>query len=178
MEFLLDDALTALARTPSVLEALLGDLPQSWVHATEGGDSWSPCIIVGHLIHGENTDWVPRARLILEAAGDPTPPTFEPFDRLAQLSRPARPIGQLLTEFAALRRENIATVEGWALRPGQLELPGRHPDLGPVTLGQLLATWVVHDHSHVRQISRVLAKLYGDAVGPWEAYLPVLAEPR
>jgi hypothetical protein len=178
MDVRLDDALVALGRTPSVLQALLGNLPESWVHASEGGDSWSPYTIVGHLIHGENTDWVPRARLILEAAGDPTPPTFEPFDRFAQLSWPVRPIGQLLTQFATLRRENIATVEGWIVEPDQLALPGRHPDLGPVTLGQLLATWVVHDHSHIRQIARVLAKQYADSVGPWGAYLPVLAESR
>jgi hypothetical protein len=176
MEFRLDEALIALARTPSVLEMLVGGLPETWVHVTEGGDSWSAYTIVGHLIHGEKTDWVPRARLMLSAGEDP--PTFEPFDRFAQLSWPARPLCELLQEFAVLRQDNVATVKGWDLRGDQLALPGRHPDLGPVTLGQLLATWVVHDHSHIRQIARVLAKQYAAGVGPWGPYLPVLAEPR
>ena len=175
MEVRVDEALVALTRTPPVLEALLGSLSETWVHATEGGDSWSPYTIVGHLIHGEKTDWVPRARLILSGAD---PATFEPFDRFAQLTWPARPLGELLDEFAALRRDNVATVKGWDLGPDQLALPGRHPDLGPITLAQLLATWVVHDHSHIRQIARVLAKQYAASVGPWGAYLPVLAEPR
>ncbi|NNG17678.1 MAG: DinB family protein [Gemmatimonadales bacterium] len=177
MEFRPDEALLALARTPSVLEALVGSLPETWVHATEGGDSWSPYTIVGHLIHGEKTDWVPRARLILSAPGG-EPPIFDPFDRFAQFSWAPRPLGELLLEFAELRRDNLATVKGWSLGPDQLALPGRHPDLGLVTLGQLLATWMVHDQSHIRQIARVLAKLYADGVGPWGAYLPVLAEPR
>ena len=177
MEFRLEEALLALARTPSVLESLIGGLPETWVHATEGGDSWSACTIVGHLIHGEKTDWVPRARLMLcSPAGDP--PTFEPFDRFAQFTWPTRPLGELLRQFAALRQDNVASLKGWDLGPDQFALPGSHPDLGPVTLGQLLTTWVVHDHSHIRQIARVLAKQYAAGVGPWGAYLPVLAEPR
>jgi len=169
--------LALLGRTPGVLDALVGTLPESWLHATEGGDSWSPYIIVGHLIHGEKTDWVPRARLMIEAPAG-APPTFEPFDRLAQLAWPALPIARLLEEFTDLRRANLETVSGWNLDPDRLALPGVHPELGPVTLGQLLATWVVHDHSHIRQIARVLAKQYARYVGPWGAYLPVLNEPR
>lgn len=175
MEFRLEEALRLLGQTPSVLDALVAGLPEEWLHATEGGDSWSTYTIVGHLIHGERTDWVPRARLILSRpAGDP--PTFEPFDRLAQFAWPNRPIGALLEEFGALRRDNVRTVEAWNLDRAQLALPGRHPELGPVTLGQLLATWVVHDQSHIRQIARVLARQYALEVGPWGAYLPVLDE--
>jgi len=173
MEFRLAEALRLLGQTPSVLDALVAGLPDDGLHATEGGDSWSTYTIVGHLIHGERTDWVPRARLILSApAGDP--PTFEPFERLAQFDRPNRPIGALLEEFGALRRDNLRTVGAWNLDRAQLALPGRHPELGPVTLGQLLATWVVHDQSHIRQIARVLARQYALEVGPWGACLPVL----
>ena len=175
MEVRLEEALRLLGQTPSVLDALVVGLPEEWLHATEGGESWSPYTIVGHLIHGERTDWVPRALLILSApAGQP--PTFEPFDRLAQFAWPNRPIGALLEEFAGLRRDNLLTVEAWNLGPDHLALPGRHPELGPVTLGQLLATWVVHDQSHIRQIARVLARQYATEVGPWGAYLPVLDE--
>jgi len=177
MEFRLEEALRLLARTPSVLEALVAGLPDELLHATEGGKSWSPYTIVGHLVHGERTDWVPRARLILSAPHG-EPPTFEPFDRLAQSAWPSRLIGALLEEFAALRRDNLLTVEAWNLGPDHLSLPGRHPELGPVTLGQLLATWVVHDQSHIRQIARVLARHYAPQVGPWRAYLPVLAESK
>ena len=172
MPFVLAEACSLLERTPGTLDAWLRGLPDRWVRATEGPDTWSPYDIVGHLIHGERTDWIPRARLILEH-GDAKP--FEPFDRLAQFrDREGLHLGVLLDRFAALRRENLATLRGWNLSPALLERPGLHPALGPVTLGQLLATWVAHDLTHLHQISRVLARTLEADVGPWTAYLGVM----
>ncbi|HEY0969659.1 MAG TPA: DinB family protein [Gemmatimonadales bacterium] len=161
-----------LERTPQVLRAMLAGLPPEWTDATEGPETWSPAVVVGHLIHGERTDWIPRARIILAQGADRR---FEPFDRFAQLRESAgRPLAELLDEFAELRRENLATLAAWRLTDAQLALEGEHPALGPVTLRQLLATWVAHDLSHVAQVARVMAKQYRDAVGPWRAYLPIM----
>jgi hypothetical protein len=172
MELDLDDAQSVLARTPAILDALLRGLPDPWVRNDEGPGTWSPFDVVGHLIHGERTDWIPRARIILEA-GEARP--FEPFDRVAmfEASR-GKSLGELLDAFAELRRRNLATLRGWRLRPEQLALRGRHPELGAVTLGQLLATWVAHDLGHLVQVSRVMARNYAAAVGPWRAYLKVV----
>jgi len=161
-----------LARTPGVLRDLLDGLPPFWLEGTEGSGSWSPFDVVGHLVHGERTDWIPRARLILES-GDAVP--FTPFDRFAQFrdSR-GKSLDDLLREFESLRAENLRTLAGWRLQPADLHRPGRHADLGPVTLGQLLATWVAHDLGHVAQITRVMARQYRGEVGPWVAYLPIL----
>jgi hypothetical protein len=149
-------------------------LPDSFLLTREGGDTWSPYDIVGHLIHGERTDWIARVRMILTRGEEST---FEPFDRFAQFqdSR-GRSLSSLLDEFAALRAENLETLRELKLGPAEFALTGRHPDFGVVTLGQLLATWVVHDLGHLGQIARVMAKQYRDEVGPWRAYLPVLSD--
>jgi hypothetical protein len=173
MEFDLGSAFAILGRTPRVVRALLEGLPDKWTRSNEGGESWSPFDVVGHLIHGEKTDWIPRAKRILER-GESEP--FEPFDRFAQfeLSK-GKELGELLDEFESRRADNLRTLRELRLGAGDLERRGLHPDLGPVTLGQLLATWVAHDLSHVRQIARVMARQYRDEVGPWTAYFPVLA---
>ncbi|HRC84968.1 MAG TPA: DinB family protein [Thermoanaerobaculia bacterium] len=171
--FELDEALAVLERTPAVLAALLAGLQEGWIQATEGEGTWSPYDVVGHLIHGERTDWVPRARQIL--VGDNRP--FEPFDRTAQFQESAgRSLGELLAELAELRRENLAALAAMRLDEQDLSRQGLHPELGEVTLAQLLATWVVHDLDHVAQISRTLAKRYGEATGPWSAYLSILSD--
>ena len=172
MEFQLEEAITILRRTPASLRALLKDLPPAWATANEGGDSWSPYTVVGHLIHGEETDWVPRARIILEHG---EAQAFTPFDRFAQFEKSrGKSLAELLDEFAALREANLAALTALQITPAQLSRRGRHPELGSVTLGQLLATWVAHDLSHVAQILRVMCRQYSEAVGPWKQYLPIL----
>ncbi len=169
----LDDLMAVLERTPATLTALLNGLPQIWVTATEGDGTWSPFDVVGHLIHGERTDWIPRARHIL--AGDSRP--FEAFDREAQFNESGdQSIDVLLATFARARRENLETLKGFALTREDLNRRGLHPELGEVTLGQLLATWVVHDLDHVGQVARTMAKVYGATVGPWAAYLSILRD--
>lgn len=172
-DFSLSETFNLLERTPAVLDSLLRGTSPAWHRRDEGPETWSAFEVVGHLIHGEETDWVPRARIILEhGAARP----FEPFDRFAQATRfEDRTLEQLLERFAELRRENLALVRSWQLDEAQLDLGGSHPALGPVTLRQLLATWAVHDLNHLGQISRVLAKRYADEVGPWKAYLSILS---
>lgn len=172
MEFDLEAGIAVLERTPHGLRALLSGLPPMWTEATEGPETWSPFVIVGHLIHGERTDWIPRARIILAQGQERR---FAPFDRFAQFRESeGKTLAELLDEFAELRAENLVTLAGWRLTDTQLALRGEHPELGPVTLRQLLATWVAHDLGHVAQTARVMAKQYREAVGPWRAYLPVL----
>ena len=172
MNFALDQATEVLARTPSLMDGWLRGLPDAWLDANEGPETWSPRVVIGHLIHGEDTDWIPRARLILEHA-DARP--FEPYDRFAQFERfGGVPFGELLDLFARRRRENLEVLKEWQLTESQLDRPGRHPELGPVTLRQLLATWVAHDLDHVGQVARVMAKHYAGDVGPWTAYLGIL----
>ncbi|HEU4698564.1 MAG TPA: DinB family protein [Gemmatimonadales bacterium] len=172
MDFDLAAATAVLARTPAALRALLAGLPPAWAAATEGPDTWSPFDVVGHLIHGERTDWIPRARLILAQGAERR---FAPFDRFAQVRESeGKPLAGLLDEFARLRAENLATLAAWELTEVELALEGEHPSFGPVTLRQLLATWVAHDLGHLAQIARVMAKQYRDAVGPWRAFLPIL----
>jgi hypothetical protein len=172
MHFELTEAIPVLRRTPGALRSLLSDLPEPWLRGTEGPTTWSPFDVVGHLIDGEETDWIPRARIIL--AGGPNP-VFVPFDRFRHLRlNGGRPLLDLLERFARLRAENVATLEGFRLSPGDLAREGVHPELGRVTLSQLLATWVAHDLGHIGQIARVMAKQYGDQVGPWRKYLPIL----
>ncbi len=176
MEFDLGEAVSLLSRTPTVLETLLGDLPPGWISGDEGPDTWSPYDVVGHLIHGERTDWIPRAKIILEAGERRA---FEPFDRFAQeRESQGKTLGQLLDELSVLRRANLVTLHRLDLGPDDLARRGRHPELGTVTLGQLLATWVAHDLGHIAQITRVMAKQYAGEVGPWIAYMPVLSSPR
>ena len=172
MNFVLDAGVAVLQRTPASLRALLGGLPDEWTGATEGPDSWSPYDIIGHLIHGERTDWIPRARIILAQGGERR---FEPFDRFAQFRESqGKSLGGLLDEFAELRAQNLVTLGSWRLTDAQMALEGEHPAFGAVTMRQLLATWVAHDLGHVAQTARVMAKQYRDAVGPWRAYLPVM----
>ena len=171
-DFSLADAVAVLTRTPTTLNALLRGLPDIWVRCNEGKDTWSAFDIVGHLIVGERTDWMVRARIILEN-GEARP--FDPFDRFAQLKESrGKSLEQLLDEFARLRGENLAALQALNLQPEELARRGRHPRLGVVTLGQLLATWAVHDLTHLHQLSRVMAYQYRDAVGPWSAYLGVM----
>ena len=172
MELSLDAALEILPRTPGTLKTMLKGISPRWSTGTEGPDTWSAEGVVGHLIHGEETDWIPRATMILTKGESEA---FVPFDRFAQAKRfQGWSLERLLDQFAELRAGSLRTLRGWRLKPEQLTLRGRHPELGPVTLSQLLACWVVHDLGHIAQISRVMAKQYSDAVGPWKAYLPVL----
>ena len=172
MEMHLPDVIAILERTPRALRALLDGLSPQWTDATEGPDTWSPYVIVGHLIHGERTDWIPRARIVLEQQADRR---FTPYDRFAQFRESAgKPLATLLDEFSQLRETNVALLRSWNLSDEQLALAGQHPEFGEVTLRQLLATWAAHDLSHVTQATRVMAKQYRDAVGPWRAYLPVM----
>ena len=171
-DFSLPDGLAVLERTPAVLRAWLGGLPDTWTRATEGPDTWSPFDVVGHLIHGERTDWVPRAQIILAQGPDRR---FEPYDRYAQFRESeGKTLAAMLDEFAAARRESLATVRSWNLTDAQLALEGVHPAFGAVTLRQLLSTWVAHDLGHLVQVGRVMAKQYRDAVGPWREYLSVM----
>ncbi|MEO8505613.1 MAG: DinB family protein [Acidobacteriota bacterium] len=175
MAFDLPETLDILERTPAVLDALLRGSSPSWHTINEGAETWSAFDVVGHLIHGEETDWIPRARIILDHQ-DTRP--FERFDRFAQFERFAgSSLEQLLDRFAELRRSNLALVRGWQLTDAQLALPGRHPELGAVNLRQLLATWPVHDLNHLGQISRAMAKRYTEDVGPWRVYLSILGSP-
>lgn len=171
-QFDLQSALTVLARTPDVLRALLAGLGDEWLRATEGPETFSPFDVVGHLIDGEDTDWMTRARVILEAGPDAT---FAPYDRFRHKARNAgRSLPSLLDEFATLRARNLGDLRALALTEADLDRVANHPAFGPVTLRQLLATWVTHDLDHLAQISRVMAKRQRDAVGPWQRYLSIL----
>ena len=175
MDFTFDTALPVLRRTPSVVSGLLADLPASWTDALEGPNTWSPFDVVGHLIHGERTDWVPRVEHLLRH-GDTVP--FPPFDREAMFTASqGKSLGELLDTFAGLRRQSLERLEALGLSNADLSRCGRHPEFGVVTLGQHLSTWVAHDLGHLGQIVRVMARQYTDAVGPWRAYLSVL-QPR
>ncbi len=172
MSFDLTSGIAVLERTPAAFRALLAGLPGAWIVANEGPATFSPFDNVGHLIHGERADWIPRARIILAQGATRT---FEPYDRFAQVRESAgKTLAQLLDEFATLRAQNLATLRAWNVSESQLALVGEHPALGAVTLRQLLATWVAHDLGHLAQTSRVMAKQYRDAVGPWRAYLPIM----
>ncbi|MCB1217198.1 DinB family protein [bacterium] len=174
MKYDINESIAILERTPAVLHSLLSGLPGCWTQATEGGESWSAYDILGHLIHGERTDWIERTQRILEH-GESKP--FEPFDRFAQFADSQdKSLDQLLEEFAALRAANIARLREMAISEEQLPLKGSHPALGTVTLSQLLATWTVHDLGHIYQIVRTMAAQYKAEVGPWVEYLRVLQE--
>jgi len=174
MEFDLDLAVSVLSRTPATLDAFLRDQPEEWTHRNEGPDTWSPFDVVGHLIQGERADWIPRARILLEH-GESRP--FTPFDRVAmfQASR-GKTINQLLDDLAEARAASLRDLAELKLKPADLELVGRHPALGTVTLRHLLATWVVHDLGHIRQITRTMAKQWREEIGPWKAFVPVVTE--
>ena len=172
MEQNLEHTISLLTRTPAALNSLLRDLPETWTMRNEGGNSWNAFDVVGHLIHGERTDWIPRAKMILEFGESRA---FEPFDRLAQ-ERESRgkSLGELLDEFTRVRAENLTELKGLKLGPEDLARRGRHPSLGVVTLSELLATWGAHDLTHLHQISRIMAHQYREAVGPWSKFLGVM----
>lgn len=173
MKFDLNKSVEILSCTPSVLESLLHNLSDTWLFSNEGPDSWSPFDIVGHLVHGEQTDWMERTNIILFSEDK----HFRKFDRFAQFEESkGKTITQLLAEFRKLREKNIEYLKSLALTEEKLALIGIHPAFGEVTLKQLLATWVVHDLNHIAQISRVLAKQYSDETGPWIEYLPLLTK--
>ncbi len=172
MEFDLPSSLQILERTPSVFHTLLAGLPNEWTTSNEGGDSWSAYDIIGHLAHGERTDWIPRAELILAQGAHRR---FTPYDRFAQFEESkGKTLDDLLREFSEERARNVKILRSWNLTDAQLSLEGEHPAFGAVTLRQLLSTWVVHDLGHIAQTSRVMAKQYTDAIGPWREYLPVV----
>lgn len=172
MEFNLDKSIEVLERTPSVLTLLLDNLSDEWILANEGDETWSPYDIIGHLIHGEKTDWLVRANLVLS---DQENKTFAPFDRFAQFEESqGKTISELLKEFQKLRVKNLSDLKSKNITPDDLTKTGIHPAFGKVTLEQLLATWVAHDLGHMAQIARVMAKQYKDEVGPWREFLPIL----
>ena len=171
MRFDLDRSIDVLRRTPKVLSELLLDIDEVWSRATEGPGTFSPFDVIGHLIDGEETDWMPRARIVRAGA----PATFAPYDRFRHRTRNVqRTLASLLREFAALRAANLAELRSWQLAEPDLDLTATHPSFGRVTLRQLLSTWVVHDLGHIAQVTRVMAKQYRDEIGPWAAFLPVV----
>ena len=172
MQFNYNQTIDILTRTPVVLRAMLQGLSLEWVNSNEGEGTWSPFDVLGHLIHGEKTDWIPRAKIILEFGEDHP---FEPFDRFAQFqTSKSNTIEELLDAFENLRSNNISILNNLNLDTQDLKKIGTHPELGRVTLEELLATWAAHDLNHIVQISRTMAKQYKEAVGPWQAYLSVL----
>ncbi len=173
MEFKLERSIEILERTPEVLSSLLSTLPDDWTRQNEGGESWSAYDVMGHLIHGEDTDWIPRARTILFGSDK----RFVPFDRFAQFeSSKGKSLEDLLQEFTVKRKANLKTLKEFDLKEEHLAMEGIHPDFGEVTLRQLLSTWTVHDLSHIAQIARVMGKQYKEATGPWQAYIPMLQD--
>jgi uncharacterized damage-inducible protein DinB len=174
IEFSVERSLAVLERTPFVIEMLLRDLPEEWTKNNEGEATWSPYDIVGHLIHGDKTDWIPRMNIILS---DSTSKTFEPFDRFAQFEASrSKSLSELMVEFKLRRKANIEILRSLTLSDEHLMKTGIHPTFGSVTLRQLLATWTAHDLNHIGQIVRVMAKQYSEEVGPWKEYLGVLKE--
>jgi hypothetical protein len=171
MQFQLDRSIEVLAQTPSVLDALLRNKSEAWLNCRKSSDAFSPIDVIGHLMHADETDWLPRARIILEGAHTP----FAPFDRFDfQRLIVNKSIDTLLDDFAALRSQTLQTLASLRLTEAQLDQTGTHPDFGAVTLRNLLATWVVHDLNHIQQIVRTMANEYREAVGPWQEYLSIL----
>jgi hypothetical protein len=172
MDFTLEKSIEILERTPALLQALLENISEEWTSNNEGPETWSAYDVVGHLIHGEKTDWIPRAEIILSSNPDKK---FEPFDRFAQNEdSKGKSLAVLLKEFETLRKKNLEVLRSKNITQKELQEKGVHPAFGEVTLSQLLATWVVHDLNHISQISRVMAKQYKGAVGPWIEYLRIL----
>jgi hypothetical protein len=172
MEFSIERSIEILERTPAVFERLLGGLSDEWTSVNEGGDSWSAYDVIGHLIHGEETDWIVRAKLILSHGPQKK---FEPFDRFAQFENSkGKTLAQLLEEFSEKRKESVRKLRELDITPQDLQKTGEHPAFGIVTLSQLLSTWVVHDLNHIYQVSRVMAKQYSEEVGPWTEFLKIL----
>ena len=174
MEFHLENSITLLQVTPAVLHSWLAQLPRDWILSNEGADTWSPFDVVGHLVHGEKTDWIPRAEIILSGSENKQ---FEPFDRFAMFTESqGKSIQDLLSEFEELRRLNIERLRSMQITEVDLDKTGQHPDLGEVTLRQLISTWVAHDLDHIGQIAGIMARQYKGEVGPWQNYLGILDE--
>ncbi|WP_158788538.1 DinB family protein [Granulicella sp. L46] len=172
MQFQLDQSIEVLASTPSVLDALLRGKSSAWLNCRKSPDAFSPIDVLGHLMLADETDWLPRVRMIL--AGHTHTP-FEPFDRFDfQRLIAGKSIDSLLNDFATLRSQSLQTLTSLHITEEQLDLPGTHPEFGPVTLRNLLATWVVHDLGHIQQIVKTMSNEYREAVGPWRAYLSIL----
>jgi hypothetical protein len=172
MQFQLDHSIEVLAHTPSVLDALLRGKSPQWLHCKPSPEAFSPIDVLGHLLHADTTDWLPRARMILAGHAHTPFPPFDRFDFRRLIA--GKSIATLLDDFATLRAQNLQTLTALNLTEAQLDLPGTHPDLGLVTLGNLVATWVVHDLNHIQQIVRTMSSEYREAVGPWQAYLTIL----
>ena len=172
MKFEIENAIEVLSATPGTLRAMLGGLSDGWISGSNSSDSWQAFDVVGHLIHGEETDWIPRARIILEQGENRT---FVPFDRFAQFEKSkGKRLADLLTEFEEARAKSLEEFRSWNLNDEQLKFKGMHPELGEVTLSQLLATWMVHDLNHIRQIATSMARQYDEEVGPWKEYLSIV----
>jgi hypothetical protein len=171
MQFELSEAIQILEKTPAVIQMMLGNLNDKWIYSDEGQDTWSPYDIVGHYIHGENTDWIPRMNIILSTHSNKR---FLPFDRFAQLKNGKQNIEELLNEFEKLRKQNLLLLDNADIDRDKLLLKGIHPEFGEVSLEELLAAWVVHDLNHIAQIARVMAKQYKKAIGPWTAYISIV----
>lgn len=172
MKFDLPKSIQVLERTPVTLKVLLQDVDNDWVMNNEGPETFSPYDVIGHLLHGEKTDWVPRAKIILEHG---VSKTFEPYDRFAQYEESkGKSIGQLLQEFELVRKQNLQWLQSLHLTAEELEKKGMHPSLGQVSLKNLLSTWVVHDLTHIAQITRVMAKQYKEEMGPWPHFFRIL----
>jgi hypothetical protein len=172
MQFNLEKSIELLERTPTVIEALLEGLSDEWLHCDEGENTWSPYVVTAHLIHTEKTNWIPRMEVILSSEEDKS---FPPFDRFGQLTNSnGESLTQLISEFKTIRKRSIEILKSKKLTPADLHKTGIHPQLGQVTLGQLLASWTVHDMTHISQIIRVMAKQYTDEVGPWRQNLSIL----
>ena len=172
MKYDLEQAISVLQKTPKVMKTFLGGLSSEWTTNNEGSDSWSPYDVIGHLVHGEKTDWMPRLEIVLSEKGNKT---FTPYDRFAQFEMSkGKSLNDLLSEFETLRKENLVTLQSKKLTAKDLQRQGIHPELGPVTLSEMLSAWVVHDLGHIAQVSRVMAKQYKGEVGPWTRYLTIL----
>jgi len=172
MNFDLNQTISVLEKTPLVYKQLLGSLSQEWTHKNEGKDTWSPYDVLGHLVHGEKTDWMPRLEIILS---DSENKTFEPYDRFAQIEMSkGKSLGDLLDEFEVLRKRNLRNLKSKFLTSQDMSKEGIHPELGPITLKNMLSAWVVHDLGHIAQVSRVMAKQYKDEIGPWTQYLTIV----
>ncbi len=172
MKYDLEQAISVLQKTPEVMKTLLSGLSSEWTTNNEGGESWSPYDVIGHLVHGEKTDWMPRLEIVLSEEGNKT---FTPYDRFAQFEMSkGKSLDDLLSEFETLRKENLNTLRSKNLSAEDLQREGIHPELGPVTLSEMLSAWVVHDLGHIAQVSRVMAKQYKREVGPWTKYLTIL----
>lgn len=172
MDYQLDQALEILTRTPNVMKSLLSGISEEWVHSTEGPGTWSPYDVVGHLVHGEKTDWMPRLEIVLSTAGNKT---FTPYDRFAQFEMSqGKTLEILLQEFEHLRTKNLETLRSKNLSEADLQRTAIHPSLGTITLKNMLASWVVHDLGHLAQVSRVMAKQYQVEIGPWTKYLTIV----